>query len=115
MMAALSSPSAVISGQPLNNTVAGEHAAVDREVAADHKGTHGCILLGQAAGFVREICLILASIDQNQASVAVGIAVALIAGVPPPSAPAKACKEASVSCVIVAGRLDTPSIGRLPV
>jgi hypothetical protein len=78
--------------QTLDDPVAGEHAPVDGEVPADHKGTHGCILLGQGPGFVCKIRLVLAPIDQNQAGIAIGVAVALIRGVMPSTAPAKACK-----------------------
>lgn len=51
--------------QALDDTIAGKHAAIDREVPADHKGTHGCVFLGQGASFVCEICLVLAPIDQD--------------------------------------------------
>lgn len=93
MVAALASPAGVICRQALDDAIAGEHAAIDGKVAANHKGTHGCVFLGQAAGLVCEIRLILAAIDQDQAGVAIGAAVALIAGVMPPTAPAKACKK----------------------
>jgi hypothetical protein len=35
-----------IRGQALDDAIAGQHAPIDREVPADHKGTHGCVLLG---------------------------------------------------------------------
>ena len=93
MVAALASAAGVIRRQTLDNAIASEHAAIDRKVPANHEGTHGCVLLGQATGLVREIGLILAPIDQNQAGVAIGAPVALIARVMPPTAPAKACKN----------------------
>jgi hypothetical protein len=84
------SPGGIVSWQALDDAVAGKHASIDREVSADHKSTHGCILLGQAAGFVCKIRLVLAAIDQNQASIAARVAVALVHGVHPPTTPAKA-------------------------
>jgi hypothetical protein len=88
----------LIGRQALDDPVAGEHAPIDREVPADHKSTHGCVLLGQRAGFVCEISLVLAPIDQNQTCVAIGIPVALIRGVMPSTAPAKACKTSRLAC-----------------
>lgn len=35
----------IIGRQALDDPVAGEHAPIDREVPADHEGTHGCVLL----------------------------------------------------------------------
>lgn len=46
-MAALSSATALrCGGETLDNAVAGQHASVDGEVAADHEGTHGGVFLG---------------------------------------------------------------------
>jgi len=71
--ASLSRPpaGALVRWQALDDPVPGKHAAVDGKVAANHKGAHGCVLLSQTVGLVREIRLVLASIDQNKASVAV--------------------------------------------
>lgn len=90
--ASLSRPPAgrLVRWQALDDSVAGQHATIDGEVAAHHESTHGRVLLGQATGFVREIRLVLTPIDQNQASVAVGVTVALVHGILPPAAPAKA-------------------------
>lgn len=46
-VAALSSATALCWGrEALDNAIAGQHASVDGEVSADHKGTHGGIFLG---------------------------------------------------------------------
>lgn len=76
--------------QALDDPVAGKHAAIDREVPANHKGTHGCILLRQGVGLVLQISLVLPPIHQDEARVAIGIAVAFIRGVMPPTPPAEA-------------------------
>lgn len=80
----------LICWQSLNDAVPGEHAAIDGEVPADHKGPHGRILLGKGVRFVREIGLILATVHKHQAGIAIGIAVALVHGIPPPTPAAKA-------------------------
>jgi hypothetical protein len=54
-----------IGWQALDDPVAGKHAAIDREVPANHKGTHGCILLRQGVGLVLQISLVLPPIDQD--------------------------------------------------
>lgn len=76
--------------EPLYDTVADEHAAVDREVPANHEGPHGGVLLGQAVRLVGQIRLVLASIDQDQAGVAIGVPVNLVGRVLPPPSPAQA-------------------------
>jgi hypothetical protein len=91
--AALSGPPAgrLVRRQALDDAVAGKHTTVDGEIAANHKSAHGRVLLGQAARLVRQVRLILPTIDQNQAGVAVvGVTVALVHGVLPPTSPAKA-------------------------
>lgn len=52
-----------IGRESLDDAIASEHAAVDRKVAADHKGAHSSILLSQHVGLVCQVGLILASID----------------------------------------------------
>ena len=37
----------LICRKPLDDAISGEHPAIDREVSADHKGPHGCVLLGE--------------------------------------------------------------------
>lgn len=59
------------SGQSLDDAVPGEHAAVDGEVAADHEGAHGGVFLGQDVRLVGEVRLILAAVDEDEASVSV--------------------------------------------
>lgn len=52
-----------IGRESLDDAIASEHPAVDREVAADHEGAHGSILLSQHVGLVCQVGLVLASID----------------------------------------------------
>lgn len=112
MAAALSSgfPSTLISWQALNDAVAGQHAAIDREVPAHHKGTHGGVFLGQIVGFVCKIGLVLAAIDQNQASVAVHVVEAVVHGIHPPTAPAKALKVLHIKASHLVNCLSNGSI-----
>lgn len=51
------------SRETLDDAVAGKHASVDREVAADHKSAHGGVFLGQNVGLVGQVGLILAAVD----------------------------------------------------
>ncbi|KFY10575.1 hypothetical protein V492_04943 [Pseudogymnoascus sp. VKM F-4246] len=90
-----SSPSLVarspISGrQPLDDTVPGQHPAIDREVAAHHEGTHGRVLLRQLIRFVRQVGTVLASIDEHETGEAGAAPVDLVHGVPPAAALAQA-------------------------
>jgi hypothetical protein len=62
----------------LYDPIPGKHPTIDREVPAHHEGPHGCVLLGQVVRFVCKICLVLASIDQDQARVSIGVTVALV-------------------------------------
>jgi hypothetical protein len=79
-----------ISGwKALHDSIPGKHPTIDREVSAHHEGPHGCILLGKAVRFVGEIGLVLATVDQNQASVATVVTVAFVRRVLPPSSPAQ--------------------------
>lgn len=78
------------SRETLDNAVAGEHAAVDREVSAHHEGTHGSILLGQYSGFVGQVSLVLATVDKNQACVSAVVFVAFVGRIGPPAATAEA-------------------------
>lgn len=55
--------------QTLDDAVAGQHAAIHREVPADHEGTHCRVLSRQLVRFVRQIRLVLASVNQHKASV----------------------------------------------
>lgn len=74
----------------LDDAIAGQHAAVDREVTTDHECTHGSVLLSQFVRLVRQVCLVLAAVDEHQARVACGVPVALVHGVHPSAAPAEA-------------------------
>ena len=89
-MTALSAP-AWIGGrwQSLDDTIAGKHSTIHREVPADHKGSHGGILLGQDIRFVCKIRLVLTAIYQDKAGIAAVISVALVRRVCPPSATAE--------------------------
>lgn len=79
-----------IGREPLDNTIAGKHAAVDGKVAANHERAHGCVLLSQQIRLIRQVGLVLASVDQDKASKAIRITVTLVRGVCPSSAPAEA-------------------------
>jgi hypothetical protein len=59
------STTALIGRQSLDDAITCQHASVHREVSANHKSPHGCVLLGQSIGFVREIGLVFSSIDQD--------------------------------------------------
>lgn len=85
-----SAASGVIRRKALDNAVAGEHAAVDGEVAADHEGTHGGILLGQSIGLVGQVGLVFAAVDEDMACEAAGVTRAFVGWVHPSAAPAKA-------------------------
>lgn len=87
---ALAATRRFLSRKSLNDTIASQHTPIDRKVTADHEGTHSCVLLGQNIRFVCEVCLVFASIDKNKASVAAVVPVALVHGVCPSSASAKA-------------------------
>ncbi len=60
----LVSATALIGRQSLDNAIACQHTSVDREVAANHERTHGCILLSQTVGLVSEIGLVFPTIDE---------------------------------------------------
>lgn len=90
-MTTLAAAASVLSRQALDDAVAGQHASVDREVATDHKGTHGSVLLSKNVRLVGEIRLVLAAVDQDKTSVAAVVPVALVHGVCPSSTPAEAC------------------------
>lgn len=93
-MAALSTTAAAVGRrQALHNAVAGEHASIDREVTAHHKGTHSSILLGQQVGLICQVCLVLSAVDKDETCIAAGVTVALVRGVCPSSAAAKAWKR----------------------
>lgn len=53
----------LVRGKPLDDAVAGQHATIDAEVPAYHKGTHGRILTSQLIRFVSQVGLVLAPID----------------------------------------------------
>lgn len=76
-------------GHALNDAVASQHAAVDGEVAADHKGTHGGVLLGEVARLVEIVGLVLAAVDEDVACVAPRLLVTFVRGVDPTPALAK--------------------------
>ncbi len=90
----LAGATTLVCRQALDDAVAGQHAPIDGEVPADHKGTHGGILLGQAIRFVCQICLVLAAVDQDQARIPTSVPVALVHGILPPTTPAETYSEA---------------------
>lgn len=53
------------SRESLDDSVAGEHATIDGEVAANHESPHSGILLRQLIRSVRLISLIFPAIDQD--------------------------------------------------
>ena len=77
------------SREPLDDAVAGEHAAVDGEVPADHKGTHGGVFLRQDIGLVCKVRLVLTPVYKDKASEAIGVSVQLVGGIRPTSTSAK--------------------------
>lgn len=77
-------------GQTLDDAVAGQHAPVDGKVAADHERTHGSVFLGQPIRLVRQIGLVLASVDKDVAREAIYVAVTFVGGVRPSTAAAEA-------------------------
>lgn len=79
--------------EALHNSIPGKHSAIYGEVPAYHEGPHSCVLLGKSVRFVREIRLVLASIDQNEAGVAIVVTVAFVRRVLPPSSPAETYEE----------------------
>lgn len=79
--------------QPLDNAIAGQHATIDAEVPAHHEGTHGRVLACQLIRFVRQVGLVLAPVDQDQARVATGFPVTLVCGLFPPTPLAEACRS----------------------
>ena len=80
----------VIGRKPLDDAIASEHASIDGEVPAYHEGPHGSVLLGQGVRFVRNVRLVLPSIDQHEARVPAGVPIALVGRVLPPTTPAQA-------------------------
>jgi hypothetical protein len=51
-------------------TLAGIHAVVGAEVAADHEGLGGCAVTSKGGRFVWHICAVLAVVDADFAEVA---------------------------------------------
>lgn len=48
----------VVCRQSLDDSVAGQHSSIDREVSADHERTHGRVFLGESVGFIWDVCLV---------------------------------------------------------
>lgn len=78
-----------VRGEPLDDSVPGQHAAIEGKAPAHHKGTHGCVLLGKDIRLVREVRLVFAAVHKDVAGVAAGVTVALVHGVAPSSATAE--------------------------
>lgn len=92
-------PGCVVGGKTLDNAIARHHTAIDAEVATHHERTHGRILASQFVGLVRQICLVLAPIDQHQARIPRRFPVALVGGLGPPTPLAEACEVTCISHV----------------
>ena len=92
-MAALVAALGLPGRKPLNDAVAGQHAAIDGELPAHHEGSHSSILLSQDIRFVGKVRLVLAAIDQHEARVAAVVTVALVRRVRPSATTAEAWKE----------------------
>lgn len=89
-VAALATTARVRGGrESLDDSVAGEHAAVDGEVPADHEGAHGGVLLGQDVGLVGEIRLVLTPVYEDEAGEAIDVSVQLVGGIRPASSSAE--------------------------
>lgn len=73
----------LVCGKPLDDPVACQHATVDAEVPAHHESPHGRVFTRQLIRFVRQVGLVLAPVDQHQASVATWFPVALVRGLLP--------------------------------
>jgi len=79
--------------QSLNNAVSGQHTTVLGEVPAHHEGPHRGVLLRKVVRLVREVGPVLPAVHKNQTGPAVvRVADAVVRGVIPSTAPAKACK-----------------------
>jgi hypothetical protein len=89
--------------EALDNTISGQHASIHGKVAAHHKSTHGCVFLGENIRFIREVRLILAAVNQDQACESTRISVALVGGVRPSSTTAQAYYNDIVSKIGIYG------------
>jgi hypothetical protein len=89
--------------EALDNAIAGQHTTVDREVATHHEGAHGRVLLGQEVRLVRQVCLVFASVDEDQTRVPFTIPAALVRGIHPTSASAETLKVLHVEPPRVVG------------
>jgi hypothetical protein len=59
------SATVLICRQSLNNAIACQHTSIHGKVPTNHECPHGCVLLSQSIGFVREISLVLSPIDKH--------------------------------------------------
>lgn len=90
------------SGRSLARTLTGEHAVVDREVAADHVSLLGCTVSSQCFCIVWNLGAVLAVVHPDFAVVTVSSVVGLVVRVGPLASLAHACgKEANglVKCL----------------
>ena len=86
---ALSTALRLSSREALDNAIAGKHSTIDGKVAANHEGSHGCILLSQNVRFVGKIGLVLSTIHEYKACESGRVSIAFIRGVCPSSSSAK--------------------------
>jgi len=104
--AAASTTGADRDGQALHDTaagadggpLAGEHAVVAGEVAADHEGFHSGAVAGQRFALVRHVRRVLSVVDPDFAVVPVTVAVRLVEGI----GPLTACAD-TYDCVSFSG------------
>lgn len=82
----------ITGGQPLNNSIPGQHPAIDGEVPTHHERTHGSVFLCQLIRFVGQVGTVLSPVNEHEAGEARATPVDLIHGVSPPAALAQAVK-----------------------
>lgn len=68
----------LICRQSLDYTIACQHASIDRKVTAYHVCPHCRVLLGQAVGFICQVCYVFPAVDYNQTGEAGAAPIALI-------------------------------------
>lgn len=89
----------LVGGQALDNAVAREHAAVDAEVTAHHKGAHSRVLARQVVRLVGQVRLVLAPVDQYVARIPRGFPVAFVGGRAPAPSLTETCEEPKDPCI----------------
>jgi hypothetical protein len=80
----------VVGWEALHDAVTCQHAAIHGKVAAHHEGSHGSILLSECVRGVRQVRLVLASVNQDQACEPGRVSVALVGRIGPTTPAAEA-------------------------